>query len=198
MKNKRLFSYRLENWLKNDSPKTITELIKVFGEKSFAISLLLLMVIPALPLPTGGITHIFEIIAILLSIEMLLGRQTIWLPARWQKTEIANIAKGKTLSRVIKIIKWMEKYSKPRLRGLTQNIIFLRITALAFIIFTLTAFFAPPFSGLDTLPSLAVVLLALAIILEDIVIYVFGLIIGFVGVATVLALGTLILKLFRL
>ena len=36
--------------------------------------------------------------------------------------------------------------------------------------FTLTSFLAPPFSGLDTLPSLAVVLLGLSVLMGDVVI----------------------------
>jgi hypothetical protein len=34
----------------------------------------------ALPLPTGGATHVFEIIAMLLALELIAGRDQIWLP----------------------------------------------------------------------------------------------------------------------
>ena len=54
----------------------------VFGAKAFAVTILLLMFLPALPLPTGGVTHVFEVITILLAGQMVLGRRTIWLPER--------------------------------------------------------------------------------------------------------------------
>src|SRR6266404_6029459 len=50
-------SNQLEAWLSDDRPKTLGSLIDVFGEGSFAIVFVLLMAVPALPLPTGGVTH---------------------------------------------------------------------------------------------------------------------------------------------
>src|SRR5215207_8367507 len=54
------FSVQLEGWLEADRPKTLGELDELFGEKSFAVTIMFLMFLPALPLPTGGITHVFE------------------------------------------------------------------------------------------------------------------------------------------
>jgi hypothetical protein len=60
---------------------------------------------------------------------------------------------------------------------------------------SLTAFVAPPFSGLDTLPALGVVVVALGVLLEDFVLAVAGLVIGLLGAALVIALGSLVLRL---
>jgi hypothetical protein len=57
---------------------------------------------------------------------------------------------------------------------------------------------AKTFSGLDTLPSLAAVLIALSLILEDFVLYIIGLIIGFIGMGTIFVLGDAIYKTFKL
>ncbi len=57
-------SDELERWLNGDSRKTIGGLIELFEEKSFALLFVLLLGVPALPLPTGGVTHVFEILAI--------------------------------------------------------------------------------------------------------------------------------------
>ena len=59
-------SVELEAWLTSDGDKALGGLIEVFGGKSFAILFVLLLGVPALPLPTGGATHVFEIIAALL------------------------------------------------------------------------------------------------------------------------------------
>ena len=55
----------LERWLGGEGEKTVASLIELFEEKSFAILFVVLLGVPALPLPTGGATHVFEIIAIL-------------------------------------------------------------------------------------------------------------------------------------
>ena len=68
---KHSFSKELEKWLKSPGKKTLSNLEKIFGEKSFAIAFLILMSPAALPLPTGGITHVFEIIVMLLALSAL-------------------------------------------------------------------------------------------------------------------------------
>jgi hypothetical protein len=44
------------------------------------------------------------------------------------------------------------------------------------------AFLAPPFTGLDTLPALGVVLLSLGVLLRDVVVASLGVMVGAVGV----------------
>jgi hypothetical protein len=51
------------------------------------------------------------------------------------------------------------------------------------------AFLAPPFSGLDTLPSLGVVVLSVGVLLEDFYVAIAGLVVGAVGIALEVALG---------
>ena len=73
-----------------DGDKTLGNLIVLFEEKSFAIIFVLLLGVPALPLPTGGVTHVFEIIAALLALQLIVGRDQIWLPQRWCALELAG------------------------------------------------------------------------------------------------------------
>ena len=57
---------------------------------------------------------------------------------------------------------------------------------------TASAFLAPPFSGLDTLPSLGVVvLLSLGFLLEDVLVAILGAIAGATGVVLEITLGSL-------
>ena len=48
---------------------------------------LLLALRPALP--TGGVTHVFELIAMLLALQLIVGRRHVWLPERWRQREPA-------------------------------------------------------------------------------------------------------------
>lgn len=182
------FSSQLENWLKQPGAKTIRSLNEVFGEKNFAIIFLLLMFLPALPLPTGGITHIFEIITAFLSLELIIGRTTIWLPSRWQDKELSSLTTQKAIPSIVRRVRWFEKISRRRLAGLLSQKYFMQLVGLVVLLFTLSAFVAPPFSGLDTLPSLGVVIISLGLILEDVLIYLLGLVAGIIGVSLNLAL----------
>jgi hypothetical protein len=183
-------SDELDRWLRQDGDKTLGTLIERFEEKSFAFLFVLLLGVSALPLPTGGATHVFEIIAMLLALQLIAGRDEIWLPRRWRDTQLAGGRREAFIVRLMKMIRWLERYSRPRLTFLfdhrASNIVF----GVLVLAGTLGAFLAPPFSGLDTLPSLGVVLLSLAFIMEDAALVAVAVVIGIVGVALEIILGS--------
>ena len=177
-------SDELERWLDGDGDSTLGGLIEVFGQKSFAILFVLLLGVPALPLPTGGATHVFEIIAVLLALELIAGRDKIWLPERWRRLELAGDLAG-----LMRMIRRLERLSRPRLRFVFNHRFSDVVFGLLVIGGTAGAFLAPPFSGLDTLPALGVVLLSLAVLLEDIVLVFVGLLLIAAGVVLEITLG---------
>ncbi|MEW6472283.1 MAG: exopolysaccharide biosynthesis protein [Actinomycetota bacterium] len=189
-------SVQLERWLRSDRKKTIGDLVDTFGPRSFAILFIVLMALPALPIPTGAVSHALEVVAMLLALELIVGRDEVWIPKRFEQKELKGVTAPKFTKALLKRICWFEKFSKPRMAGLLEH----RLTGVAFgaavFAFTLTAFLAPPFSGLDTLPSLGVVVLSLGVLLGDIVIAGIGGAIGVVGVTLVVGLGKAISKLF--
>jgi hypothetical protein len=187
-------SDELEQWLGSDQPKTLGNLTELFGPRSFALVFVVLMALPALPVPTGGATHVFEVVTMLVALQLLVGRRCVWLPARWQRLQLASPSRQKLLNALLRRIRRLERFSRPRATSLFDH----RATTSAFglLVFalTLSAFLAPPFSGLDTLPSLGVVVIGLGVLNRDIVLALAGAVIGAVGVATVLALGNLVVK----
>lgn|SRR5947209_5043276 len=182
-------SDELEQWLTADGEKTLGSLIERFGEKSFAIVFVLLLGVPALPLPTGGATHVFEILAMLIALELVAGRKHLWLPRRWRSLELGGERRQRLVGALLRMIRWLERISRPRLQLLFHG----RLSDIGFgvlvIAGSLAAFLAPPFTGLDTLPALAVVLLSLAKLLEDFLVAAMALIAGIVGVVLEIALG---------
>jgi hypothetical protein len=183
-------STQIERWLASDGEKTLGGLIDVFQEKSFALIFILLLGLPALPLPTGGATHVFEIIAMLVALQLVAGRDRIWLPERWRKVELGT-GGGRTrfVEGLMKVIRWIERFSRPRLRLLFDRRASNTVFGLLVIAGSLGAFLAPPFTGLDTLPALGVVLVSLGVLLEDFAVVVLGLIVGGAGVLLEIVLG---------
>jgi hypothetical protein len=172
-------------------------LIDVFEERSFAIVFVLLMAVPALPLPTGGVTHVFEVITILLALELIVGRRTIWLPERWRDLQVGGENKEKFIQVLLRWVRALERVSRPRGRRLFGHRLSGSLFGLAVLGLTLSAFLAPPFSGLDTLPSLGVVVLALGFLMTDLVLSAAGAVIGALGVASVIFLGSIAVKFFK-
>jgi len=94
-------------------------------------------------------------------------------------------------------IRWFERFSKPRLAGLFDQRWFIRVLGLVIIVFTLGAAVAPPFSGLDTLPALGVVIICLSIILGDVLVLGVGALIGTGGVLLIITIGAAIAHFLR-
>jgi hypothetical protein len=187
-------SRELEGWLQSDGEKTLGSLVELFEEKSFAILFVLLLGVPALPLPTGGATHVFEIIAVLLAVQLIAGRDHIWLPERWRRLELAGPRQRRFIAGLMKMIRRLERFSRPRLRFLFDH----RLSNIVFGLLVLAgcagAFLAPPFTGLDTLPALGVVLLSLGVLLEDFLLVVLGVAVGIAGVFLEIVLGKAAVK----
>jgi hypothetical protein len=188
-------SDQLEAWMSTDRRKTIGDLVETFGPGSFAILFVILMAFPSLPLPTGGVSHVLEVVTMLLALELIAGRRQVWIPRRWQDKEMKGVTGPKFSGALLRRIRWFERRSRPRL----ATVLDLRLTRSFFgaTVFglALTAFLAPPFSGLDTLPSLGVVVLSLGVLLRDVVIATVGAAIGALGVVVVVGLGRAIVSL---
>ena len=65
------------------------------------------------------------------------------------------------------------------------------------MLFAVGAAVAPPFSGLDTLPALGAVIVCLAVILEDIAIYVAGTAVGLGGIALIVTIGAALARVVK-
>lgn len=186
------FSVQLTEWLASSDDKTISDLEDLFGDKSFALTFLVLMAIPALPLPTAGVTHVFEVITMLLSLELIAQRRTMWLPKRWRNKKLGNIMQTKTLPYLIKWIRRVEKISHPRMSKFLDSRLASTLFGISIFLLALTALLAIPFSGLDTLPAMGALGISLGFILEDIVIVCIGGFLGLVGMVLSIGFGAAI------
>ena len=187
-------SDELERWLESEGDKTLGSIIELFEEKSFALLFILLLGVSALPLPTGGATHVFEIVAMLLAVQLIAGRDMIWLPDRWRRLRLAGPTQQRFINRLMKTIRWLERFSRPRLTFLFDHRLSNIVFGLLVIAGCAGAFLAPPFTGLDTLPALGVVLLSLGVLLEDFLLVVLGVAVGVAGVFLEIVLGKAAVK----
>ena len=183
------FSDELERWLRSEGEKTLGSMSTVFAERSFAAMILLLMILPATPLPTGGVTHVFEVITVLLGLQMVIGRRTIWLPARFARRSLGATTTDKAIPFIVKVVRKVERFSRPRGVRLFEDGIFYRLIGVVVIAFAVAAALAPPFTGLDTLPALGAVVVALSMIQKDVLVLAVGVALGTGGIALALTVG---------
>jgi hypothetical protein len=180
----------LERWFNTADDKTLGGFNEFFGQKTFALLFVLLMATSALPLPTGGATHVFEIVVMVLALELIAGRDHVWLPRRWRRVQVGGDRQQRFGRVLVRMIRRVERFSHPRARLVFGH----RLSNIGFGVLVLggalAAFLAPPFSGLDTLPSLGVVLLSLGVLLEDLAVVVTALLVSAVGIVLEVLVGT--------
>jgi hypothetical protein len=138
---------------------------------------------------------VLELTAMLLSLQLLIGRRRLWLPSRLRKVELSEAMRLRMSERLLPRIRRLERFSHPRLAVIMRHRLFGVVYGALVLVLTVTAFVAPPFTGLDTLPAMGIVLLSLAVLFEDLLLAFLGLLVGAAGVATVFLLGRATLEL---
>ena len=189
------FSTELERWLSDGTPKTFGDLSTAFGDKGFAVTVLLLMSVPALPVPTGGVTHVLEAVAIVVAAQMVAGRRTMWLPRRVRGRPLGTILTGRAIPFLVARIRWLERHSHPHFSSAFHHGWALRAVGAVLIVFAAAAALAPPFSGLDTLPAIGAVLVTLAVLLEDLAVLAAGIVVGVAGIVLMASVGAAVVHL---
>ena len=182
-------------WLRSDSPKTLGAMTSVFAEKSFALGSSV-DVRPASPRPTGGVSHVFEVITVVLAAQMVLGRRMVWLPERWKGRQLGEATTEKAIPFIIRRIRQVERFSKPRGAWLFE--LSLDRPALRPRADDLRdrRGARPAVLGARHLARAGRrLLVALAIILEDVAVLALGLVVGTGGVVLIFTIGAALVRL---
>jgi hypothetical protein len=174
-----------------DTDLTLGELTEVLDDGSFALVLMVLLLPSALPIPTGGVTHVLELAALLVAGQLALGRDELWLPSRVARHQLGSTFKEKGAPKVVGVVRWFERFTRPRGARVLATRPARMLLGIALVIFVLGAFLSPPFSGLDTLPSLGVVVVCIGLLVGDGLVVALGVAIGATGLGLVLTLGSL-------
>ena len=113
---------------------------------------------------------------------------------RWRQLRLAGPNQQRFINRLMKAIRWLERFSRPRATYLFDHRLSNLVFGVVVLAGSLAAFLAPPFSGLDTLPSLGVVLLSIGVLLEDLAIVVLAVVVGVAGAALEIILGRAVVR----
>ncbi|UUP16025.1 exopolysaccharide biosynthesis protein [Nitratireductor thuwali] len=92
---------------------TVEQLRQALGDRSFATLLVFFSCLNMLPLPPGS-TLVLGIPLILLSIQMVLGSRTVWLPRFVLRKSLTADSFRHMSGRLVPRIKWVEKLIRPR------------------------------------------------------------------------------------
>jgi hypothetical protein len=140
---------------------TLGEVLDRMDERAFGI-LILILAVPCLVPALYGVPQIVGIPIILLAAQMMIGRSEPWLPASWLKRRISLDWLNRMSGFADKSMRWTERVSRPRLAFLATGV-GERLAAFFMILATLTIVL--PMT--NSVPSLALTLLAVGVIQRD-------------------------------
>ena len=147
---------------------TLGELLDLFGDEGLLLLCILLTLVFLIPVSIPGVSTVFGAAILLVGVSRLLSRQ-LWLPSRVRDRRLPSDRLRPGLTGGLRWVQRMERLSRPHrlpalVDGRTQDV----VNNLAFILAALllmAPFGFVPFS--NTLPALALILLAVGIMQKD-------------------------------
>ena len=180
----RRFSDVLEALGQGDDPRlSLREMVEAFGERGFGAVILMLALMALIPWPPGG-KAVFSVPIILISAELALQRDKVWLPRWLMKASVSRETYRAASRKILPRLRQVERLTRPRLPVLTGEV---ADVAVGIICIMLALMMALPVPFGDALPGLTLAVIGLGIIQRDGIFIIAGLI-GTVACGVYLAL----------
>jgi hypothetical protein len=146
---------------------TIRELLELVGEQGLLLFCGILTLPFLIPVSIPGVSTVFGIIIILIGVGVTLNRVP-WLPQRLMSRSIAREHLVPALEQGEKVFARLERWIKPRMKNMTTGLVINRVNGLALTLGGILLIFPLgliPFS--NTLPAIAILLLAMGMLQRD-------------------------------
>lgn len=143
---------------------SIKEITRTVGEKGFGLVLMVLSLPSALPVPAPGYSTPFGIVIGLIALQMILGRQALWIPRRFENVRIKpNLAK-RMLGTASKFLKKIERFIRPRQQWIRSRP---GQAGLAIVILIMASLMMLPIPLTNTFPAMVIFLIGVGLSEED-------------------------------
>ena len=162
-------------------------------ERAFGLFLMVLALPCCIPF-LYGVPQVVALPLMFISAQILIGRDMPWLPRRLAARIVSKKALHDLADRARPWLLRLEAISRPRLSGLTRSP-FDRIVGLALVLFS--ASILVPLPGTNTVPGIAVVIVAMGLLQRDGVLVILGAILGTAWIGSLVFAGASLVSLIR-
>ena len=162
-------------------------------ERAFGLFLLVLALPCCIPF-LYGIPQIVALPLMFVSVQIVLGRKTPWLPKKLGARTISTEGLHNLARRAEPWLVRIEAFSRPRLSILTHSPAD-RAVGLALILFS--ASIMVPLPGTNTVPGFAVVIVSMGLLQRDGILVILGAILGTAWIATLVFAGVSLASLIK-
>ncbi|WP_353933205.1 exopolysaccharide biosynthesis protein [Okeanomitos corallinicola TIOX110] len=147
-----------------EKPLTLGDILAETSERGFSLVIALLVLPFLFPMPPG-LTGPFGFACLLLSLQMLLGRRSPWLPRKIATYKFPRSFAEIILKNLRRVTKLLEKIARPRLTKIASNGLAWRFNGLCISWLTILLISPVPFT--NPIPTVGILLFAVASIESD-------------------------------
>ena len=172
---------------------TLDWILAQLHERAFGLFLLVLALPCCIPF-LYGVPQVVALPLMFVSAQILMGRATPWLPRRLGQRQVAVASLQNLSDRAGPWLRRIEAVSRPRLAALTRRPLD-QVVGLALVVFS--ASILVPLPGTNTVPGIAVVIVAMGLLQRDGILVILGTILGTAWIATLLIAGATLATLLK-
>lgn len=155
-----------------DGNISLRDFTAMMGDRAFALVILVFSLPNSLPVPgIPGFSTITGLPILFVGLQMMIGRDVIWLPKWVAKKEFSTGSLKKVLGVAIPWVVKMERFLRPRWSIILSP---LGECVVGFFIVCLTCILVLPIPGGNFLPGLSITILALSFLEKDGLVTTFG------------------------
>jgi hypothetical protein len=166
MKMRLRFSQEIKSLLQRlaEQPLTLGDVLAETSERGFSLVIALLVLPFLFPMPPG-LTGPFGVACLLLSLQMLLGKRSPWLPQKIATYKFPRRFAQVILQNLRRVTKLLEKITRPRLTQIASHEVIWRFNGLCISWLTILLISPVPFT--NPIPTVGILLFAVANIESD-------------------------------
>lgn len=165
-----------------DQDVPVRALSQAMADRSFATFLIITSLMNMLPFPPGS-TLVFGIPIIIVALQMVAGRDSVWLPEFFLKRTIKRETFAKVTTKIVPNLRRIEKWVRPRNWPFTSNKRAERIVGIFAVILGVAVFLPIPLG--NWLPALACAICGLALSERDGIWLGIGVALGVISIAII-------------
>ncbi|PWK62725.1 exopolysaccharide biosynthesis protein [Roseicyclus mahoneyensis] len=172
---------------------TLDWILEQLHERAFGLFLLVLALPCCIPF-LYGLPQIVALPLMFVSGQILLGRETPWLPQKLGTRTVAKTTLEGLARRAGPWLRRIEAVSRPRLAALTRRPLD-QVVGVVLVLFS--ASILVPLPGTNTVPGFAVVIVSMGLLQRDGMLVIFGAVLGMAWIGTLLVAGATVASLIR-
>jgi hypothetical protein len=172
---------------------TVGQILDALDARAFGLATLIFSLPSVVPMPPG-VPTVVGIALLIVSLQMVIGRQELWLPGFLTKRNFSRVALVRAFEKLAPRLEAVEKIAKPRLLFMTGRIGTVAIGLVVLFMAVVLILPLPP--GGNFPPALACAILGMGLAERDGIIVLFGLVVSVAATFAVSVVTVLFIQSF--